>query len=439
MKVLTETQQEAVSYLYENNEALVIAPTGTGKTAISLTVISELLGDNVLTRVLVVCPAKVVSGWVDEVKTWELDNLRLAGGTGKDALALMVDGSANVLITSYESLPILLKMKHGCTGVVYDEITRLKSPGGVSFRAMRKALKVFMWRVGLSATPISESFEALYGMTLMLDNGRRFGTSKEFFMQRYFNTNPYQKYDITLKEGMAKIMTDIVGTLVYEIPESVKREKLTKPHEIYLHLDYDSQMLALQDELAEQSIAMVGGVAVLVANKAVLSSKFRQLAQGFIYNCEGEGKLLWSGRFDFVNTLIDEDPVVITYEFDIAAVEFKRRYPHADFINGATSKKEFEDIKSRWGGGKGRLLFLQVGAGSHGLNFLQMSAWRMVNFAPIWSNDKSIQLIGRLDRTGQTRQVEVLNIVVNGSIDEMVVERLAGKKKHFMDFLKHLK
>ncbi len=57
----------------------------------------------------------------------------------------------------------------------------------------------------------------------------------------------------------------------------------------------------------------------------------------------------------------------------------------------------------------------------------------------VWTgNDAAQQLVGRLDRTGQTRQVEVVNLIVRGTIDRSVLRRVKDKGSVFQDFLSHI-
>lgn len=195
---------------------------------------------------------------------------------------------------------------------------------------------------------------------------------------------------------------------------------------------------ALQTELARESFALVNSANVVVANAAVLSGKFRQIAQGFVHDEKGDPVMLWGGRFEALRRIL-KGSTVVAYEFSQCGTLFREHYPEADVIDGSTSKSEFNAIMQRWRLGWGKLLFLQVQAGSHGLDGLQHSAHQLVFFAPIWSNDKTIQMIGRLARTGQKKQVEVTTLVMPGTIDQMMVERVNNKKQIFKDFLRRFK
>lgn len=441
---LSEKQQEAVSRLYEYDATLCIAPTGEGKTAISLFTIQELINDGQINRCIVVAPAKVCGGWVREALKWDL-NIHVATGTGLKGARKLVDSTANVLVISYESVPELVKLNHGCDGIVFDEITRLKQSGGVTFKALRYKMKHFTWRVGLSATPLSENWQAVYATSLILDDPPRFGRSKDRFLQEYFYQVDYKGYDFELRPGMDKKIAELMSDLVYIIPESYKRDKMPEPSYEEINIgELPDEIKEIQKQLIKHYVAPLSDEEddeIVAANAAVVSSKLRQLAQGFVYQ-EGIDTLIWDGRIKIFAEVIKEKlragPVVATYEFTAALELIRPFFGAPDIINGKTKMGELDLIRSKWQAGKGTLLFLQVKAGSHGLDFLQHSAWQMVHFAPTWSRDGWLQLSGRLDRTGQKHPVEVTTLMANGTIDEVVRDRVVKKGQVFKDFLKHL-
>ena len=60
-------QIAASNFLYENDTAMVLAPVGAGKTAITLAAMQMMTEDNVVKRWLVVAPKRVC------VEVWPID------------------------------------------------------------------------------------------------------------------------------------------------------------------------------------------------------------------------------------------------------------------------------------------------------------------------------------------------------------------------------
>jgi superfamily II DNA or RNA helicase len=52
-------QEEAADFLYEHDRAMILAPVGAGKTAITLTAMDDLIADGIVNRFLVLAPLRV--------------------------------------------------------------------------------------------------------------------------------------------------------------------------------------------------------------------------------------------------------------------------------------------------------------------------------------------------------------------------------------------
>jgi len=441
--ILSEEQEEAVDYLYSCDYALLLAGTGVGKTIITLTTIRDLIKDKHLNKVIVACPAKVVSGWAKEVDKWGFD-LKLYAGTGEKFLA-SIPLDYDVIVTSYESLPKLLNTKHAADGIVFDEVTRLKETGGKIARSVNRHIKAFKWRIGLSATPLSESWESVYGITKVLDLGERFGKNKERFYMTYFNQLDYKGYKFAVKPEKIDEITQKFYEFTYIIGDESKRDKIKEPIQLPDKvISLATEIEDLQNELINDEIIIDGDSVVISTNAAVLSGKLRQLSQGFVYYNDGSVKWVSDYRvrvfIELIKDKLKNGAVVATYEYSpiLDKVSELIDIPF-DVINGSTTKDAFNKTIKKWRVGRGKLLLLQVRAGSHGLDGLQMSSYQMLHFAPIWSRDATIQLEGRLDRTGQTQQVEIQTIMVEGSIDYSVKNRVIDKGNIFTDFINRIR
>ena len=64
-------QEEAVTFIYERDRTMVLAPVGAGKTAITLTAMREMLRFDVAKRFLVLAPKRVCTDvWPVEAPKW---------------------------------------------------------------------------------------------------------------------------------------------------------------------------------------------------------------------------------------------------------------------------------------------------------------------------------------------------------------------------------
>jgi len=129
-------QADAADFLYANDRAMVLAPVGAGKTALTLTAMRDALRDGVVKRWLVVAPLRVAQHvWPVEALIWTPD-LTLSVAVGSPTWRTKaLQSDARVVVINYDNLQWLTKQKMDFDGVVFDELTRLKNPSGVRFKA----------------------------------------------------------------------------------------------------------------------------------------------------------------------------------------------------------------------------------------------------------------------------------------------------------------
>ena len=107
---LRSYQDEAADFLYERDRAMILAPVGAGKTAITLTAMQAMVQDGYASRFLVLAPKRVCTDvWPIEVPKWapELDH-RVAVGSPKDRDAALRSFVA-IVVTNYDNLPWLVE------------------------------------------------------------------------------------------------------------------------------------------------------------------------------------------------------------------------------------------------------------------------------------------------------------------------------------------
>ena len=179
-------QDEAADFLFERDRAMILAPVGAGKTAITLTAMADMIDQGFAGRWLVVAPKRVCTDvWPVEAPKWApMLRLALAVGTPAQRAAALADDDADVVVINYDNLD-KLETLDGFDGIVFDELTRLKNPGGKRFKALEKLIKDVKVRWGLTGSFTSNGLEDVFGQCKIIDQGL-LGRAKGAFMQQYF-------------------------------------------------------------------------------------------------------------------------------------------------------------------------------------------------------------------------------------------------------------
>ena len=105
-------QNEAADFIYEHDRAMVLAPVGAGKTAITLTAMHDALKDGVVKRWLVLAPKRVATDvWPVEAIKWAPNMyMKVAVGTPAQRLTAL-NSHSDVVVTNYDNIQWLAEQK----------------------------------------------------------------------------------------------------------------------------------------------------------------------------------------------------------------------------------------------------------------------------------------------------------------------------------------
>jgi len=427
-KDLKENQHLAMDRLFANNSTLLVAPTGAGKTVICLTVVKEMLDDCIIKRVIVACPARVVSVWKREAAKWshlkDLNVVELKGDAEERGRAFL--RTADVYVVSLNNLDWALGYQHGCNGIVIDELSKA---AGKQARGLRSKVKgdCFTWRVGMTATPVSQDFVKLYAMCRIIDRGKALGTNKQKYLDRYFYSD-YLGYNWTLRAGSDTQIMGRIAPLLHVVEDTKKSDLPGLLHHV-IRFEMPEATRVLYEEMKKDMV--VGDVEA--ANAAVQSGKLRQLASGFLYE-EGVDYNSLDHGLDLARvdealgwvTELGERKGVIFYEYKAQLDDLYQLPCMTTDVGG------FID-------GEGQLLLAQVSSLSHGIDGIQDVCSDALFYHPMWSRDATEQAEGRLWRTGQKHPVNITTIVCDDTLDDVVMKRVKDRGEFMKMFLKHLK
>jgi SNF2 family DNA or RNA helicase len=413
---LREYQEQAADFLFEHDRAMILAPVGAGKTAITLAAMDEMLCQGHVKRWLVIAPLRVaISVWPAEQPKWApYMRMAVACGTPAQRSAALV-GNAQVVVTNYDNLQWLAEQDiSGFDGVVFDELTKLKNPSGARFKALAKVLDCPI-RWGLTGSFTSNGLEDVFGQCKIIDQSL-LGRSKGAFQQQYFyllnrEFNDWQPRPGALEQVMARIKP---ATFVLEPGEY--RDKLPPLHTVEVRLDLPDRKP--YEDMKKDFVARFPDATAVAINAAVVTQKLQQMAAGFVYTPEP----VWfsSHKFDRLEELLAENQqanTIVFYNYIEELNELKRRFSYARTV----------DSIDDWNAGRVRLLCLHPKSAGHGLN-LQHGGYHLVWLSLPWSLELFEQANGRLHRSGQRHDVWCYVMLANQTVDEKIWAALHSKQ-----------
>jgi SNF2 family DNA or RNA helicase len=418
-------QEVAADFLYGEDRAMILAPVGAGKTAITLTALSALL--KIKRNALVLAPKRVAeSVWPVEAAKWAPGlSIAVAVGTPKQRQEAFASG-AQVVVTNYDNIQSMPELDFDC--IIFDELTRLKNPAGARFKALAKLIEKIQIRWGLTGSFTSNGLEDVFGQCKIIDQ-TLLGRAKGAFMQQYFVLmNPEFGQWVARPNSLAQVM-ERIKPATYVLEPGEYRDKLPPVHTVHIKcqmpMDHYNK---LKKEFVLDNIVAI--------NAGVVTGKLQQMASGFIYDNsttpdpKTPGKFItkqtpiWFSKhkFDALDDLLDENQranTILVYQYQEELAELQRRY---DVVT-----LDDDNAIERWNQGKVELLAVHPKSAGHGLN-LQHGGCKMVFVSLPWSLELYEQTVGRLHRSGQRHDVWVYIMSTEKTIDEKIWTALQDKR-----------
>ena len=425
-------QAYAIDYIETHPIAAVLLDMGLGKTVISLTAIADLLFDSFEAhRILVVAPLRVARDtWPAEIAKWEhLQHLTYAVcvGTPKVRRAALMAG-ADITIINRENLGWLIDSSgfdFNYDMVVIDELSSFKNHKSKRFQSLMKVRPKVKRIIGLTGTPSSNGLMDLWAEFKLLDFGERLGRFITHYRNNYFIPDK-RNGEIIYSYKPMPYAEDAIYRRISDITISMKStdhlqmpELITSQYEVQLSEEETQRY----EELKADFILELPEGEITAANAASLTGKLSQLANGAIYDDDGNIIEFHDRKLDALEDLIEAangKPLLVAYWFKHDLQRIKKRFN----VREIKSSKDITD----WNNGDIPVAVIHPASAGHGLN-LQAGGSTLIWFGLTWSLELYQQTNARLWRQGQTSGTVVIeHIITKGTIDERILKALSLKE-----------
>ena len=425
-------QAYAIDYIETHPIAAVLLDMGLGKTVISLTAIADLLFDSFEAhRILVVAPLRVARDtWPAEIAKWEhLQHLTYAVcvGTPKERRTALMSG-ADITIINRENLGWLIDSSgfdFDYDMVIIDELSSFKNHKSKRFQSLMKVRPKVKRIIGLTGTPSSNGLMDLWAEFKLLDFGERLGRFITHYRNNYFIPDK-RNGEIIYSYKPMPYAEDAIYRRISDITISMKStdhlqmpELITSQYEVQLSEEETQRY----EELKADFILELPEGEITAANAASLTGKLSQLANGAIYDDDGNIIEFHDRKLDALEDLIEAangKPLLVAYWFKHDLQRIKKRFD----VREIKSSKDITD----WNNGDIPVAVIHPASAGHGLN-LQAGGSTLIWFGLTWSLELYQQTNARLWRQGQTFGTVVIeHIITKGTIDERILKALSKKE-----------
>ena len=454
-----EYQKRAMAFLNEHERAALFLDMGLGKTVITLTVLKEaLFEDFSVNKVLVIAPKTVAEDtWSRESAKWDhLCDLRISKmlGTAKQR-EKAYQADADIYVINRENVVDLVE-KHGSDwkfdAIVVDESSSFKSSKAKRWRMLKRVTPLCRSVWLLTGTPNPNSLMDLWPQLYLLDSGERLGRTLTAYRDKYFTPGARKGhivYEWKLKPGAQERIERQIHDVCLSMSAADWLDmpaRVDVPH--YVHMTsaerkiYDkfekTKVLPLLEGRLTESFDDADH-AVLGSTAATLSGKLLQMANGAVYDDDGNVFHIHDAKLDALEEIVEaagDDPILVYYNYKHDLERVLKRFPQAEKFGG-TGKDTADTIRG-WNNGEIPLLLCHPASVAYGLN-MQEGGHIIVWFGPTWSLELYQQANARLLRQGQVDTVFIHHILTEGTLDDRVMDALEKKdvtQRGLLDALK---
>jgi hypothetical protein len=320
-------------------------------------------------------------------------------------------------------------------GLLVHNCHRLKAPGGKASRYVARLGQVARYKLGLSGTPMPHSPLDVYAYFRFL-NPTIFGWSFHRFRQHYAVMGGYQNHQVVGYRNL-----DELNRKFYSITFPCGKDVLDLPPEV--HVTYTCRLgpeaQRVYRSLERDLIAEIASGEITAANALVKLLRLQQITGGYIRTDEGHDIQIDSAKMNLLRDVLEDlhpqEPLVVFCRFhrDLEAV---------NRVADETGRRSLElsgrtDELKRWQAGEAPVLAAQIDSGGLGVDLTR--ARYAIYYSLGFSLGSYEQSLARIHRPGQTRPVEYIHLVAEGTVDEKVMAALARRADVVNTVLQQLK
>ena len=437
-------QKEGIRFAFSKGRSIIADEMGLGKTIQAIGTAELMRKEKLIQSTLIVCPTSLKYQWKREIERFTGQQVHVIEGLHhKRIRQYQLDVPYKII--SYNSacndIKILGKLETDL--FIMDEVQRLKNWNTQISMAMRRV--VSQYAVILSGTPLENKLEELYSVMEFADN---------------FCLGPFWKFktECIVSDETGKVLgyknLNKVGEMARNrLIRRTKQEvalQMPKRQDKILFVPMTKEQREQHDELryvVSQIVTKWRRMHFLSEkdrNRLLLClSQMRMLCDStYILDQKTRNDTKVDEALNIITSLIETsdcksdetgEKVVVFSQWErmtrLIAQELEKREIGFEYLHGGVPSEARGRLITNFADNPDSRVFLSTDAGSTGLNL--QSAATIINLDLPWNPAVLEQRIARIYRLGQQRNVQVINLVSAGTIEEQMLDKLRFKSAMF--------
>ena len=430
-------QKEGIRFAFAKGKSIIADEMGLGKTIQTIGTAELMRREGLIQSALIVCPTSLKYQWKREIERFTGQQAHVIEGLHHKRIG-QYQMDVPYKIISYNSacndIKILGKLDTDL--LIMDEVQRLKNWNTQISMAMRRVQS--QYAVILSGTPLENKLEELYSVMEFADN---------------FCLGPFWKFkaECIVSDETGKVLgyqnLNRVGEMVRQrlIRRTKKQVALQMPkrQDKILFVPMTKEQRNQHDELKYIVVQIVTKwkrmhfLSEKDRNRLMLClSQMRMLCDStYILDQKTRNDTKVDEALNIISSLIETagEKVVVFSQWErmtrLVARELEQRGIGFEYLHGGVPSEQRGRLITNFANNPDSRVFLSTDAGSTGLNL--QSAATIINLDLPWNPAVLEQRIARIYRLGQQRNVQVVNLVSAGTIEEQMLDKLRFKSAMF--------
>lgn len=432
-------QMDYLYYAVNHGNHINGSSVGTGKSLCSV-LYAEMLD---LFPCMVVCPASVKSGWLREWKETN-PNRRVSIISTSSPLE---DFEADVIVINYDILGKRVTKENGKTSleirldgmkkksfslVIADEIHFLKNRKSIRSKSFKKLIHKVPSVIGLTGTLIMNRPAELLNILMLIERIKEIAPNDQYhhyFFERYCNMKETNfGMDISGASNIKELNRLLKECCYFQVSKRDALKELPPISENVVECEITNKraykkakgdlLQFIEDKFKDEE-------KVEKATRAEFLVKLSTLKQ---LSLEGKEKFIkkWVEEWMEAN---EEEKLLVFASQSTILTKIAEEFKEGLLITGGTTTKKRDEILQKFFSQKeSRVLFANIGCLGTGVDGLQKVCSNMAILELPPRPSDLVQVIGRLERSGQENPVTIQYLLSPETIDQDLWEMLKGKK-----------
>lgn len=432
-------QMDYLYYAVNHGNHINGSGVGCGKTKMAI-FYAEMLD---LFPCMVVCPASVKSGWLREWKETNPDRRVSVISTSSPP----EDFEADVIVVNYDILGKRVTKENGKTSleirldgmkkksfslVIADEIHFLKNRKSIRSKSFKKLAHKVPSVIGLTGTLIMNRPAELLNILMLIERIKEIAPDDQYhhyFFERYCNMKETNfGMDISGASNIKELNRLLKECCYFQVSKRDALKELPPISENVVECEITNKRAYKKAK---------GDLLQFIEDKFKDEEKVEKAARAeFLVKLSTLKQLSLEGKEKFIKKWVEEwmeaneeEKLLVFASQSTILTKIAEEFKEGLLITGGTTTKKRDEILQKFFSQKeSRVLFANIGCLGTGVDGLQKVCSNMAILELPPRPSDLVQVIGRLERSGQKNPVTIQYLLSPETIDQDLWEMLKGKK-----------